>query len=71
VGFKTGLIIGAAAGYVLGAKAGRERYEQIRELFGSAVRSEPLAAVIEKGKSLTEHLPFGTEHEQIDLSPDT
>jgi len=58
VGFKTGLIIGAAAGYVLGAKAGRERYEQIKEWFGSAVRSEPLAAVIEKGKGLTEHLPF-------------
>jgi hypothetical protein len=59
VGFKTGLIIGAAAGYVLGAKAGRERYEQIKEWFGSAVRSEPVAAVIEKGKGLTEHLPFG------------
>lgn len=28
---KAALIIGAAAGYVLGAKAGRERYEQIRE----------------------------------------
>jgi len=31
VGFKTGLIIGAVAGYVLGAKDGRERYEQIKE----------------------------------------
>ncbi|HSQ38239.1 MAG TPA: hypothetical protein VLS92_10150 [Acidimicrobiia bacterium] len=71
MGFKTGLIIGAVAGYVLGAKAGRERYEQIKECFGSAVRSEPLATVIEKGKGLTDHLPFGTEHEQIDLSPDT
>ncbi len=27
--FRTGLVIGLAAGYVLGAKAGRERYEQI------------------------------------------
>jgi len=59
VGFKTGFIIGAAAGYVLGAKAGRERYEQIKERFGSAMRSEPVAAVIEKGKGLAEHLPFG------------
>jgi hypothetical protein len=59
VGFKTGLIIGAAAGYVLGAKAGRERYEQIKERFGSAIHSEPVAAVIEKGKGLAEHLPFG------------
>ncbi len=29
MGFKAGLLAGAAAGYVLGAKAGRERYEQI------------------------------------------
>jgi hypothetical protein len=27
--FRLGLFIGAAVGYVLGAKAGRERYEQI------------------------------------------
>ena len=27
--FKTGLIAGFAAGYVLGSKAGRERYQQI------------------------------------------
>ena len=27
--FRTGLVIGLAAGYVLGAKAGRERYEKI------------------------------------------
>jgi hypothetical protein len=64
VGFKTGLIVGAAAGYVLGAKAGRERYEQIKEWLGSAARSEPLAAVIEKGKGLAEHLPFGAEHNE-------
>src|SRR3546814_17314066 len=28
---KVGLVIGLAAGYVLGARAGRERYEQIKE----------------------------------------
>ena len=27
--FRTGLIVGAATGYVLGTKAGRERFEQI------------------------------------------
>jgi hypothetical protein len=61
VGFKTGFIIGAVGGYVLGAKAGRERYDQIKEYFSSAIRSEPLAAVIEKGKGLAQHLPFGAE----------
>jgi hypothetical protein len=29
--FKTGLILGFAAGYVLGSKDGRERYDQIME----------------------------------------
>ena len=61
MGFKTGLLIGGAAGYVLGAKAGRERYEQIKQWLGSAARSEPLAALTEKGKSLAEHLPFAPE----------
>jgi hypothetical protein len=45
-------------GYVLGAKAGRERYEQIKHWLGSAARSEPLAGLAEKGKALAEHLPF-------------
>jgi hypothetical protein len=29
--FKTGMLLGLGAGYVLGAKAGRERYQQIVE----------------------------------------
>lgn len=38
--FKTGFIIGAAVGYYFGAKAGRDRYEQIdRQL--EKVRSHP------------------------------
>jgi hypothetical protein len=61
VGFKTGLLFGAAAGYVLGAKAGRERYEQIKHWLGSMARSEPLAGLTEKGKSLAEHLPFSAD----------
>jgi hypothetical protein len=31
--FKSGLIVGAGIGYVLGAKAGRQRYEDIRRLW--------------------------------------
>ena len=30
---KLGVLIGFGAGYVLGAKAGRERYEQLRRLY--------------------------------------
>ena len=61
MGFKTGLLFGAAAGYVLGAKAGRERYEQIKNWLGSAARSEPLAGLAEKGKALAERLPFSPD----------
>ena len=30
MGTKTGILIGVGIGYVLGTRAGRERYEQIR-----------------------------------------
>jgi len=62
VGFKTGLLIGAAVGYVLGAKAGRERYEQIKHWVADAAQSEPVAGLVEKGKSLADHLPFSADH---------
>jgi aminoglycoside phosphotransferase family enzyme len=39
--FRLGLIIGFGAGYVLGTRAGTERYEQIRQLWGSVASSEP------------------------------
>jgi len=55
------MLIGAAVGYVLGAKAGRERYEQIKNWLGSAARSEPLAGLVEKGKGLAERLPFSPD----------
>ena len=29
MGFRTGVIVGLGVGYVLGARAGRERYEEI------------------------------------------
>jgi hypothetical protein len=39
--FRMGLIAGFAAGYYLGSKAGRERYEQIRRWIEDARRSRP------------------------------
>lgn len=38
--FRAGLVIGGAAGYVLGARAGRERYRQIVSV-SRKVRSHP------------------------------
>lgn len=39
--FRFGLIVGLAIGYVLGARAGYERYQQIQSTWNSFRRSEP------------------------------
>ena len=39
--FRTGLIVGFGIGYVLGTKAGRERYEQIASAARAAWDSQP------------------------------
>ena len=43
MGTKTGILIGVGIGYVLGARAGRERYEPIRA-GASKVRRFPIVA---------------------------
>ncbi len=43
MGTKTGILIGVGIGYVLGSRAGRERYEQIRA-GASKVRRFPIVA---------------------------
>jgi hypothetical protein len=48
--FKTGLIIGAAAGYVLGAKAGRERYEQILDAWAKFSGNDRIQELAAKGR---------------------
>ena len=41
--FKSGLVVGVAVGYVLGTRAGRQRYEQIKHWAGEA-RKHPAVA---------------------------
>jgi hypothetical protein len=41
--FRAGLIVGAAVGYVLGSRAGKQRYEQIKHWAGEA-RKHPAVA---------------------------
>jgi hypothetical protein len=48
--FRVGLLAGFAAGYYLGSKAGRERYEQIRRWIDDARQSRP----VEKAQAAVE-----------------
>jgi hypothetical protein len=50
MGTKMGLVIGFGAGYVLGAKAGRERYAQIQRWWGQFSGSPAVQRVTEKTK---------------------
>lgn len=47
--FRLGLIVGFGAGYYLGARAGRERYEQLRQLVARTPLSK-LQAAAELGR---------------------
>ncbi len=52
--FKLGLVTGAAIGYVLGARAGRERYEQIREQYQKIKRSQPAQQLSDEVNRITD-----------------
>ena len=50
MGFKSGLIVGFGAGYVLGARAGRERYDQVRALWHQVSGSSAVQRAAEKAR---------------------
>ena len=50
--FKTGLVIGFAAGYYLGAKAGRERYHQMQDIVDRAKDSALVQKAMHQAKDL-------------------
>lgn len=51
------LVIGAAAGYVFGTKAGRKRYEQIKKGYQTAVNSQVTQNAVKAGrKALADRL---------------
>lgn len=43
---RTGTVVAFGAGYVLGTKAGRERYHQIARIVGRTGRSAPVAGTV-------------------------
>ena len=52
--FRTRLIVGLGAGYVLGARAGRERYEQILAVVDRFRSDDRVDAIVEKAATATE-----------------
>lgn len=49
---KIGIVVGLAAGYVLGSRAGRERYEQIKSGFLKLWNTDPVQKQVAKAKDL-------------------
>ncbi|MDP8957703.1 MAG: hypothetical protein M3N51_00535 [Actinomycetota bacterium] len=50
--FRFGLVVGFGAGYVLGAKAGRERYYELVRMYERLTGDERFQQVMEKGKAV-------------------
>lgn len=49
---KIGIVVGLAAGYVLGSRAGRERYEQIKSGYLKLWNTPPVQKQVAKAKEL-------------------
>jgi hypothetical protein len=54
MGFKRGVLLGLGVGYVLGAKAGRERYEEIRQAWQRFSGNPKVQTVLEKSREVVE-----------------
>ena len=52
--FRMGLLVGFGAGYYLGAKAGRERYEQLNTLIAKVKRTEAYDTATDKAKAVVD-----------------
>lgn len=66
-------VVGAAAGYLMGTKAGRRRYEQIRRGYQTAINSEITRKAVRAGrKAIANRLdPDPRMHEIRDLNTRT
>ena len=52
--FRLGLLAGFTLGYVLGARAGRQRYEDIRRWWSAAKRNPAVGQIVDVGQGLTD-----------------
>lgn len=60
--FRLGLLIGFGIGYVLGTKAGRERYEQLRGMWGSVSGSAPAQQITSEVREAAHRAGERIEH---------
>jgi hypothetical protein len=51
---RTGLLLGLGVGYVIGTKAGRERYEQIRKAAGIVANNPPIKRFLDDSRQLSD-----------------
>jgi hypothetical protein len=58
MGFKTGMLVGFGVGYVLGTKAGRERYEELKASWDQFMGNPSVQRVVTRGREVVE---AGTE----------
>lgn len=54
MGFRTGILIGLGVGYVLGSKAGRERYEEIKRAWNGFTGSPTVQKAVSTSKEAAE-----------------
>jgi hypothetical protein len=54
MGFKRGLLLGFGAGYVLGSRAGRERYEEIRRAWQRFTGHPTVHTVLERSREVVQ-----------------
>ena len=66
--FRLGLIVGFGAGYYLGAKAGRERYEQLNRWLRQARESDAFETATGKAKAVVD---LGVERARDLVSEDS
>jgi hypothetical protein len=52
--FRIGFVLGAGIGYVLGARAGRERYETIKRVASEARRHPAVAQIVDQVTGVTD-----------------
>ena len=52
--FRLGIIVGFAAGYYFGARAGRERYEDINRMIRKVKRSDAFDTATDKAKAVVD-----------------